>query len=101
MIGRALTRARLRRVTADEVYGADPRLRADLERRQMSYVLAVATTHRVATGAGTCPAGTIRRGLPRRAWQRLSGRAAAPRATAGMTGPGRASTPGCRAVAGC
>ena len=36
----------------------------------MSYVLAVATTHRVATGAGTCPAGTITRGLPRRAWQR-------------------------------
>ena len=59
-------------VTADEVYGADPWLRADLERRQMSYVLAVASTHRVTTGAGTCPAGTIARGLPRRAWQRYS-----------------------------
>jgi SRSO17 transposase len=39
-------------VTADEVYGADPGLRAGLERRQIGYVLAVAATHRVATSAG-------------------------------------------------
>ncbi len=38
----------------------------------MSYVLAVASTHRVTTGAGTCPAGTIAGRLPRRAWQRYS-----------------------------
>jgi SRSO17 transposase len=59
-------------ITADEVYGQDPALRADLERRQISYVLAEAATHRVATGAGTCPAAAIARGLPRRAWQRYS-----------------------------
>jgi len=64
-------------VTADEVYGADPGLRADLERRQVSYVLAVATTHQVATGAGACPGGTIARRLPRRAWQRYSAGAGA------------------------
>src|SRR5207302_2712335 len=43
-------------VTADEVYGADPGLRADLERRRLGYVLAVAATCRVTTGAGTCQA---------------------------------------------
>src|SRR5260370_26817707 len=36
-------------VTGDEVYGGDPGLRADLERRRIRYVLAVAVTHRVAT----------------------------------------------------
>jgi len=59
-------------VTADEVYGADPGLRADLERRQLGYVLAVAATHRVTTGAGTCQARQIAARLPRRAWQRYS-----------------------------
>ena len=73
MIGRALDAGTPAGwVTADEVYGADPCLRADLERRQMSYVLAVASTHPVTTGAGTGPAGTIAGGLPRRAWQRYS-----------------------------
>ena len=46
-------------VTGDEVYGADPGLCADLERRQTGYVLAVAASHRVATAAGTCPAGQL------------------------------------------
>jgi hypothetical protein len=59
-------------VTGDEVYGADPGLRADLERRQTGYVLAVAATHKVITAAGTCPARAIAAGLPRRAWQRYS-----------------------------
>ena len=68
-------------VTADEAYGADPGLRASLEHRQMSYVLAVATTHQVATGAGACQAGAIARRLPRRAWQQYS------------AGPGRRRTP--------
>ena len=39
-------------VTGDEVYGADPQLRADLERRQTGYVLAVAASHQVSTAAG-------------------------------------------------
>ena len=54
----------------DEVYGAGPGLRADLERRHVGYVLAVATSHRVTTGAGACQAGPLARRLPRRAWQR-------------------------------
>jgi SRSO17 transposase len=59
-------------VTGDEVYGADPGLRADLEARRTGYVLAVAAGHRVATAAGTCPAGQLAARLPRRAWQRYS-----------------------------
>src|SRR5215470_2923272 len=34
-------------VTGDEVYGADPGLRADLEYRRVGYVLAVAASHPV------------------------------------------------------
>jgi SRSO17 transposase len=59
-------------VAADEVYGADPGLRADLEARQVGYVLAVARTCQVATGAGDCQAGKIAARLPRPAWQRYS-----------------------------
>jgi SRSO17 transposase len=59
-------------VTGDEVYGADPGLRTDLERHRTGYVLAVAASHRVATAAGTCPAGQLAARLPRRAWQRCS-----------------------------
>ena len=59
-------------VTGDEVYGADPGLRADLERRQVGYVLAVAATHRVTTAAGPCQARQLAARLPRRAWQRYS-----------------------------
>jgi SRSO17 transposase len=59
-------------VTGDEVYGADPALRADLERRQTGYVLAVAATHRGTTAAGTCQVRKIAARLPRQAWQRYS-----------------------------
>jgi len=59
-------------VTGDEVYGADPGLRADLERRQAGYVLAVAASHQVVTAAGPCQARKIAACLPRRAWQRYS-----------------------------
>ena len=37
-------------VTGDEVYGADPRLRAELEARGIGYVLAVACDHPVLAG---------------------------------------------------
>ena len=57
-------------VTGDEVYGADPGLRSDLERRQTGYVLAVAASRRVSTAAGSCQARQIAARLPRRAWQR-------------------------------
>jgi len=73
MIGRALDAGTPAAwVTGDEVYGADPHLRADLERRQVGYVLAVAASHRVATAAGTCAARELAARLPGRAWQRYS-----------------------------
>jgi SRSO17 transposase len=59
-------------VTGDEVYGADPKLRAGIEERQVSYVLAVAKSHPAATAAGTVRADALARKLPPRAWQRLS-----------------------------
>jgi SRSO17 transposase len=59
-------------VTAGEVYGADPGLRADLERRRTGYVLAVAASHQVTTAAGPCQARALAARLPRRAWQRCS-----------------------------
>ena len=58
--------------TADEVYGQDPRLRAELARRGLGYVLAVAKSHPVTTPAGTCPAIALAKRLPARAWQRIS-----------------------------
>jgi SRSO17 transposase len=64
-------------VTGDEVYGADPGLRADLERRGVGYVLAVAVSHPVTTAAGPCQARTLAARLPRRAWQRYSAGAGA------------------------
>jgi len=73
MIGRALDAGTPAAwVTGDEVYGADPHLRADLERRRVGYVLAVAASHTVATAAGTCAARQLAARLPRRAWQRYS-----------------------------
>jgi SRSO17 transposase len=59
-------------VAGDEVYGADPGLRRELEGRGTGYVLAVACSHRVATAAGPQRADALARRLPRRAWQRLS-----------------------------
>jgi SRSO17 transposase len=73
MIGRALDAgAPAAWVTADEVYGADPGLRGDLERRRTGYVLAVAASHQVTTAAGPCQARALAARLPRRAWQRYS-----------------------------
>ena len=73
MIGRALDAgAQAAWTTADEVYGQDPRLRSELARRGLGYVLAVAKSHPVTTPAGTCPASELARQLPARAWQRLS-----------------------------
>jgi SRSO17 transposase len=59
-------------VTGDEVYGADPGLRAELERRHAGYVLAVAKDHHVSTEAGKLRADAIAARLPRVSWQRLS-----------------------------
>jgi SRSO17 transposase len=59
-------------VTGDEVYGADPGLRADLQRRGIGYVLAVARSHRVRTGIGVRRAIDLAVRLPPRVWQKLS-----------------------------
>lgn len=59
-------------VTADEVYGQDPALRAGLARRGLGYVLAVAKSHPVTTGIAARPAIELARLLPARAWQRIS-----------------------------
>jgi len=59
-------------VTGDEVYGGNPTLRVDLEKRQVGYVLAVACDHRVTTATGSHRADELVAQLPKRAWQRLS-----------------------------
>jgi hypothetical protein len=74
MIARALDAGTPARWAAgDEVYGADPALRRELETRRLGYVLTVACSHHVTTtAAGRQRADAIAAGLPRRAWQRLS-----------------------------
>ncbi|MBB3734014.1 SRSO17 transposase [Nonomuraea dietziae] len=64
-------------VAGDEVYGQSPHLRTELEERQVGYVLAVASSHRVTTGAGLRRADQVTFQLPHRAWQRLSAGAGA------------------------
>jgi SRSO17 transposase len=59
-------------VTGDEVYGADPRLRAELEARGIGYVLAVACDHPVVAGGKAWRADTLRKRVPARAWQCVS-----------------------------
>jgi SRSO17 transposase len=59
-------------VTGDEVYGQDPRLRAELERRGVGYVLAVscATRVRINNGRSSERADLISGRLPQTAWCR-------------------------------
>jgi SRSO17 transposase len=64
-------------VTADEVYGNDPGLRAECEAHQIGYVLAIGCDRRVPTAAGLVRADTLAADLPRWAWQRLSAGAGA------------------------
>jgi SRSO17 transposase len=59
-------------VTGDEVYGADPGLRAELERRGIGYVLAVACDHRVVAAGDSYRADDLLRRVPARAWQCVS-----------------------------
>jgi SRSO17 transposase len=59
-------------VTGDEVYGACPGLRRELETRRVGYVLAVACSHQITTTAGQKRADVIAAALPRRSWQRMS-----------------------------
>ena len=59
-------------VTGDEVYGADPGLRAELEGRGVGYVLAVACDHRVLAAGDIYRADALLRRVPARAWQCVS-----------------------------
>ena len=59
-------------VAGDEVYGADPKLRKELRRNQIGYVLAVAKNHQVLTKDGSRRADDLAARLPKRSWQRLS-----------------------------
>ena len=59
-------------VTGDEVYGADPGLRAELEARGVGYVLAVACDHPVRCGGATHRADALLTRIPARAWQQIS-----------------------------
>jgi SRSO17 transposase len=73
MIGRALDAGvPAAWVTGDEVYGADPGLRAELETRGIGYVLAVACDHRVVAAGDTWRADALLRRVPARAWQWVS-----------------------------
>jgi SRSO17 transposase len=78
-------------VTGDEVYGADPKLRAELEARGIGYVLAVACNHRV-VAAGTATAPMICSGGFRRGPGSACPPDAAPRATVCTTGHSSAWT---------
>jgi hypothetical protein len=51
---------------------ADPKLRAELERRGIGYVLAVACDHRVVAAGDSYRADALLRRVPARAWQWVS-----------------------------
>ena len=59
-------------VAADEVYGADPGLRGELEAQRVGYVLAIGCDRRIRTAARPIRADELAAGLPRHAWHRLS-----------------------------
>jgi SRSO17 transposase len=61
-------------VTGDEVYGADPHLRADLEQRGIGYVLAVGCDRRVAVNDGRTlvRADELAARIPAGSWQQHS-----------------------------
>jgi SRSO17 transposase len=59
-------------VAGDEVYGADPELRAAIAARGLGYVLGIGSNRIVTTAAGTERVDVLARSLPRRAWQRRS-----------------------------
>jgi SRSO17 transposase len=73
MIGRALDAGTPAAwATADEVYGQDPALRAELARRGLGYVVAIPKRHLITTGIGPRTAIELAKRLPGRAWQRVS-----------------------------
>jgi SRSO17 transposase len=59
-------------VAGDEVYGADPRLRAAVRGHRLGYVLAIAANRRVPTHAGAIRVDALPALIPQHAWQRHS-----------------------------
>jgi SRSO17 transposase len=59
-------------VTGDEVYGADPRLRAAIRGHRLGYVMAMAANRRVPTHAGPLRVDALPALIPTHAWQRHS-----------------------------
>jgi SRSO17 transposase len=59
-------------VAGDEVYGADPDLRAMLQDRQIGYVLAIGCDRRIPTHGGDLTAADLAATVPEQSWQRLS-----------------------------
>ena len=59
-------------VAGDEVYGADPRLRAAIRGHGLGYVMAIAANRRVPTPAGPIRVDAFPAQLRRRAWQKHS-----------------------------
>jgi SRSO17 transposase len=59
-------------IAGDEVYGADPRLRATIRRHGLGYVLQIAANRRVPTEAGPLRVDQLPGLLPSWAWQRRS-----------------------------
>jgi SRSO17 transposase len=64
-------------VAGDEVYGADPRLRAAVRGHRLGYVLAVAANRRVPTHAGRIRVDALPALIPPHAWQKYSAGAGA------------------------
>ena len=64
-------------VAGDEVYGADPRLRAVIRGHGLGYVMAIAANRRVPTGAGPIRVDALPALIPAHAWQTHSAGAGA------------------------
>jgi SRSO17 transposase len=64
-------------VAGDEVYGADPRLRAGIRGHGLGYVLAIAANRRVPTHAGPIRVDALPSLIPTHAWQKHSAGAGA------------------------
>ena len=64
-------------VAGDEVYGADPRLRAAVRGHGLGYVLAIAANRRVPTHAGPIRVDALPALIPTHAWQKHSAGAGA------------------------
>jgi SRSO17 transposase len=59
-------------IAGDEVYGADPRLRAAIRGHHLGYVMAIAANRRVPTQAGPLRVDALPALIPTYAWQRHS-----------------------------